>query len=134
MEGERNRMLSEVRGQIVSLAIAAAQKLLSENLDERRQRTLVNEFFSGVRNGSVILLEDASLNGGQAAEVTSALPLSEEEQALIRREILAKLGGAASINFRVDPSILGGLIVRVGDRVVDGSLSGRLADLHQSMR
>lgn len=134
MEGERNRMLSEVRKQIVDLAIAAAQKLISSNLDERRQHALVDEFFSGVRNGSVVVLEDASLSGGQAAEITSALPLTEAEQDQVRRDILQKLGGAATVSFRVDPSILGGLVVRVGDRVVDGSVSGRLADLHQNMR
>jgi F-type H+-transporting ATPase subunit b len=134
IETERNRMLSELRGQIVSLSIAAAQKLISEGLDEKRQRVLVNEFFSGVRNGTVAILDDASLNGGQYAEITSALPLTEEEQEMVRRDILQRLGGAATVTFRVDPSILGGLVVRVGDRVVDGSLSGRLEDLRQSLR
>jgi F-type H+-transporting ATPase subunit b len=134
LEGERNRMLSELRGQIVSLAMAAAQKLIAVNLDERRQRELVNEFFSGVRSGSVTILQDTSLDGGQSAEVTSALPLTEEEQSAVRREILSKVGGAATITFRVDPTILGGLVVRVGDRVVDGSLSGQLEDLRQSLR
>lgn len=135
LEGERNRMLSELRGQIVSLAISAAQKLLGDNLDERRQRTLVNEFFSGVRNGSVTVMEDVDLDGGgQSAEVTSALPLTEEEQVAVRREILERLGGAATVSFRVDPTILGGLVVRLGDRVVDGSVSGRLEDLRQSLR
>ena len=134
MEGERNRMLSEVRKQIVDLAIAAAQKLISSNLDERRQHALVDEFFSGVRNGSVVVLEDASLSGGQAAEITSALPLTEAEQDQVRRDILQKLGGAATVSFRVDPSILGGLVVRVRDPVEDGSVSCRLADLHQNMR
>ena len=134
MAGERNRMLREVRGQIGDLAIAAAQKLISANLDERRQHALVDEFFSGVRNGSVVVLDDTSLSGGQAAEITSALPLTEAEQDQVRRDILQKLGGAATVSFRVDPSILGGLVVRVGDRVVDGSVSGRLADLHQNMR
>ena len=134
LEGERNRMLSEVRGQIVSLAMAAAQKLVSENLDERRQHSLVNEFFSGVRDGSVAILEDISVDGGQSAEITSALPLTEAEQSAVRSQLLEKLGGAASVTFRVDPGILGGLVVRVGDRVVDGSVSGRLEDLRQSLR
>lgn len=135
LEGERNRMLSELRGQIVALAMSAAQKLIADNLDERRQRALVNEFFSGVRNGTVTIMEDAELNGGgQSAEVTSALPLTEEEQAAVRRDILNRLGGAATVSFRVDPTILGGLVVRVGDRVVDGSVSGRLEDLRQNLR
>lgn len=134
LEAERNRMLGELRGQVVSLAIAAASRLLSENLDEQRQRSLLNEFFSGVRSGRVKVLESVSANGGQAAEVTSALPLTEEEQAAVRSEVLDRLGGAATVSFRVDPSILGGLIVRIGDQVVDGSLSGQLEDLHQVMR
>ncbi len=136
LEGERNRMLSELRGQIVALAVAAAQKLLAENLDEQRQRVLVNEFFSGVRSGSITVLDVNTLGGeaGQSAEVTSALPLTQDEQVAVRGEILQKLGSAGSVSFRVDPSILGGLVVRVGDRVVDGSLSGQLEDLRQSLR
>ncbi len=136
LEGERNRMLSELRGQIASLAVAAAQKLLMQNLDEQRQRALVNEFFSGVRNGQVVILDDATLDSemGQSVDVTSALPLTEEEQATIRKELVGKLGGAATITFHVDPSILGGLVVRAGDRVVDGSLSGQLNDLRTSLR
>lgn len=136
LEAERNRMLAELRGQIVSLAVAAAQKLLAENLDERRQRTLVNEFFSGVRNGSVTIIDTNSLEGdsSQSAEITSALPLTDDEQATVRSEILEKLGGAATISFRVDPTILGGLVVRVGDHIVDGSVSGRLEDLRQNLR
>lgn len=134
LEGERNRMLSELRGQIVSLAISAAQKLISENLDERRQHALVNEFFSGVRNGRVAILDGVSSDGIQKADVTSALPLTEGEKETIRCAILEKLGGAAMVYFRVDPSILGGLVMRIGDRVVDGSLSSQLEDLRHNLR
>ncbi len=134
LEGERNRMLSELRGQIASLAIAAAQKLIVENLDERRQRTLVNEFFSGVNNGRVAVLEGVSCDGSQQADVTSALPLTEAEQETIRCAITDKLGQMAKVQFHVDPAILGGLVVRIGDRVMDGSVSGRLEDLQQTLR
>lgn len=134
LETERNQMLSELRGQVVNLAISAARKLVSENLDEQRQKTLVNEFFSGMRDGSVAVLEKANLQDDQNIEVTSALPLSESEQETIRGEFGRKLGGAAQVRFRVDPAILGGLVVRVGDQVVDGSVSGRLEVLHTSLR
>lgn len=136
LEVERNRMLSELRGQIVSLAMAAAQKLVAENLDERKQRQLVNEFFSGVNNGSVKLLEGASLEVGENVEVVSALPLAEDEQASIRSALAARAVGAQNVpvTFRVDPSILGGLVIRAGDRIVDGSMAGRLEDLRQNLR
>jgi F-type H+-transporting ATPase subunit b len=136
LDVERNRMLSELRGQIVALAMSASRKLVSESLDENRQRQLVKEFFSGISDGSVKLFENASLHAGEDVEVISALPLTEEEQAVIRRDLAARSGStqAASVYFRVDPSILGGLIIHAGDRVVDGSVAGQLGDLQQSLR
>jgi F0F1-type ATP synthase delta subunit len=45
-----------------------------------------------------------------------------------------KMGSGASISFRVDPNILGGLVIRVGDKVLDDSVSGKLQGLRQSLR
>lgn len=129
MEGERNRMLSEMRGQIATLVIAASRSVINESLDERRQRALVNEFFSGIRSGQVKFLQNAGLDGAKTAEITSALPLTGEEQLAIRDELAARLGSDATINFRVDPAIMGGLVIRVGDQIVDGSVAGQLEDL-----
>lgn len=134
IEEERNRMLSELRNEVVTLSIAAAQKLIGETLDETRQRTLLQSFFSGIKGGKVEVLEGAELSG-KTAEVTSALPLTNEEQKLIKKELAAFMGhDAPKVEFLVDPSILGGVIVRVGDRVLDGSVAGQLQSLHQSLR
>lgn len=129
---ERDRVLSDVRGQIGALAMAATQRLIGEALDEKRQHALINEFFSGVKSGKVTVLEGEAVTGA-AAEVTSALPLTPEEQETVKRDVLARLGGQATVAFRVDPSILGGLVVRVGDKVLDGSVSGQLETLRQSL-
>lgn len=133
IQQERDRVLSEVRGQIAALSIAATQKLIGESLDEKRQHVLLDEFFSGVRAGKVVVLEGEKV-AGAAAEVTSALPLTTEEQEVVKKDVLSKLGGSASVTFRVDPAILGGLVVRVGDRVVDGSVAGQLQSLRQAMQ
>ena len=130
---ERDRILSDVRGQITALAMAATQRLIGEALDEKRQHSLIEEFFSGVKSGRVVVLEDASLSGA-SAEVTSALPLTSEEQESVKRDILSKTGSQATVTFRVDPAILGGLVVRVGDKVLDGSVAGQLNNLSQSIR
>jgi F-type H+-transporting ATPase subunit b len=130
---ERDRVLADVRGQIAGLAIAAAQRLIGETLDERRQHALIEEFFSGVRSGKVTVLEGESLSGA-SAEITSALPLTPEEQEAVKRDILSKIGSQATVTFRVDPSILGGLVVRVGDKVLDSSVAGQLEGLRQSLR
>lgn len=129
---ERDRMLSDVRGQIAALAMAATQRLIGEALDEKRQHTLIEEFFSGVKSGKVVVLEDASFSGA-SAEVTSALPLTTAEQDVVKRDILSKTGSQATVTFRVDPAILGGLVVRVGDKVLDGSVAGQLENLRQAI-
>ncbi len=131
-EQERNRLLGDLRGQVAALAIAAAQKLVGEALDDRRQHALIDEFFSGTRSGQIVLLNDSSLRG-QAAEVTSALPLNTDEQDCVKQDILSRVG-AQAVAFRVDPAILGGLVIKVGDKVLDGSVSGKLEGLKQNLK
>jgi F-type H+-transporting ATPase subunit b len=134
-EEERNRMLSDVRGQIAALAMAAAQKLVGEALDEQRQHALIDEFFSGVKAGRVVVLEEDSFKEGvAAAEVTSAVPLTQQEQETVKQDILHKIGEQATVTFRVDPSIMGGLVIRVGDKVLDGSVAGRLESMRQNVQ
>lgn len=133
-EQERNRILGELRGQVAALSIAAAQKLIGASLDEKRQRDLLQEFFSGIKSGKLVLMQEAGELEGEAAEVISALPLTTEEQEVVKRDVLSKLGGGATVSFRVDPAILGGLVLRVGDRVVDGSVAGQLQELRQSLQ
>lgn len=132
VESERERILGDMRGQVGALAIAAAQKLINASLDEQRQRALINEFFSGVKSGQVVVLEGQQV-GGASAEVTSALPLTDQEKDSVKQDVLAKIGDQATVTFRVDPAILGGLIVRVGDKVLDGSVSGQLQSMRQSL-
>ena len=131
-EVERNRVLGDLRGQVASLAIAAANKLVGETLDEKKQHALLNEFFSGVKSGKVVLLDNANFRG-ETAEVTSALPLNQEEENKVCQELFATVG-AKDVNFRVDPSILGGLVIKVGDKVLDGSVAGKLEGLRQSLK
>ncbi|MBL1197474.1 MAG: hypothetical protein HND51_24290, partial [Chloroflexi bacterium] len=125
--------LGEVRGQVAALSIAAAQKLVGEALDEQRQRALIGEFFSGVKSGKVSVVEGASVSGDSAV-VTSALPLTDAEQGTVKNEVLAKLGSGGEVEFKVDPSILGGLVVRIGDKILDDSVAGKLGAMRQTLR
>lgn len=131
-EVERNRILGDLRSQVAGLAIAAANKLVGESLDEKRQRALLDEFFSGVKSGKLVVLDGPNFQG-ETAQVTSALPLSQEEAEAVKRDVLAK-AGAKEVSFRVDPTILGGLVIRVGDKVLDNSVAGKLEGLRQSLR
>lgn len=133
-EQERNRVLGDVRGQVAALAIAAAQKLVGEALNEKRQRALIDDFFSGVKAGKVTVLEGEKVEGDSAV-VTSALPLTKKEEDAVKKDVVAKLSSKkAEVSFEVDPGILGGLVVRVGDKVLDGSVSGQLESIRQNLR
>ena len=87
-----------------------------------------------MRGGKFTVLDTETIGGGAASvEVTSALPLTTDEQEAVRRDIVARLGGSPSVVFRVDPNILGGIVIRVGDKVIDASVAGRLEGLRASL-
>ena len=119
-DAERNAALSGVRGQVASLAIAAAHKLIGESVDKKKQQELVDNFFTTAA-GDVSGLGDDLV-------VTSALPLTDAEKSKVEKS----LGGSVSA-WEVNPEILGGLVVRSGDKVVDGSVRSRLTGLSASL-
>lgn len=126
-ELERGRILGDLRGQVAALAIAAANKLVGEALDEKKQRALLDEFFSGVKSGKVVVVGE-ELKGDNAV-VTSALPLSNDEQAAVKKSVVAK-----DYSFKVDPSILGGLVIKVDEKVLDASVAGKLEGLRSALK
>lgn len=125
--------LEELRPQIAAIAIAAAGRIVQGALDDARQHALIDSFFSGVREGKVTILEGEALSGA-AAVVTSAITLNDPEKEKIKKALADKLGGSAKVSFRVDPSILGGIVIRVGDHEVNGSARQTLAQLQESLR
>ena len=113
---ERDTQLAGLRSQVAAISIALAQRLIGESLDAKRQQALIDDFFAKVPASA------KSLSGH--VEVVSAMPLSEAEQAKAKKEI-----GAKDVTFTVDPSILGGLIIRSQDKVVDGSVRSGLTEI-----
>ena len=82
----------------------------------------------GLQNFFSQVPADVAGLAGDVAEVTSALPLTEAEQANAKNAL-----GASEVNFKVNPGILGGLVVRVGDNVVDNSVATRMAALRDAL-
>ena len=66
-------------------------------------------------------------------EVVSALPLAEDQQQALVAKLQAQYGSSLTFSYRVDPAILGGLIVRVGDKLIDGSVASKLAAMKQAL-
>lgn len=66
-------------------------------------------------------------------EVTTAIALTAEQQAALEARLVAQYGAALSYAYRVDPAILGGMVVRVGDKLIDGSVASKLAAMKQTL-
>ena len=76
----------------------------------------------------------AKQRGEVTADVVSAHPLNDAQTAELKSILRGKLGREAKLNASVDPSLLGGLIVKVGSRMVDSSLRTKLDALRGRMR
>jgi len=76
----------------------------------------------------------AKLRGEVDAQVTSAHVLSDSETAELKSVIRSKLGREPRLDAKVDPSLLGGLIVKVGSRMIDSSLRTKLNGIRLAMR
>src|SRR5690606_2399838 len=72
--------------------------------------------------------------GEVSAEVTSAEPLAEAHVASLKEALKASLGKDVTLVRKVDPALIGGLIVRVGSRMIDSSLRTKLNTLKIAMK
>ncbi|HEX5688543.1 MAG TPA: ATP synthase F1 subunit delta [Roseiflexaceae bacterium] len=97
--------------------------------------TLVREGALGRLPAIVQAFEQYSQGETRAisSEVTSAVDLSEAQQAKIAGDLRQRYGEQIDVRFGVDPSLIGGLIIRVGDQVLDNSLRTRLSAVQRNM-
>jgi len=68
------------------------------------------------------------------AEVKSAVALETEDVLALQQQLEGSTGKSVQLNLKVDPSLVGGLMVRIGDRVIDGSVAARLQQLRVSLK
>ncbi|MCP4380174.1 MAG: F0F1 ATP synthase subunit delta [Hyphomicrobiales bacterium] len=76
----------------------------------------------------------AAHRGETTAEVTSAEPLSDEHVAALKDALKQSLGKEVTLDAQVDPTLIGGLIVKVGSRMIDSSLRTKLSSLKLAMK
>lgn len=111
------------------------KKLLDEILPANTTETIRNFFYTLVKDGNMHLLDDIKSHllalMTQAAHiretiVTTAVALSDDEKQAFREKLMAKYGDNLDVRFKVDPKIIGGVIVQVGDKILDGSVAAKL--------
>jgi F-type H+-transporting ATPase subunit delta len=71
--------------------------------------------------------------GIERAEVVSAVPLDDAQRQSVTEMISAISSAEVRLNTRVEPGIVGGMIVRIGDRVIDGSTKSRLQAMQREL-
>jgi F-type H+-transporting ATPase subunit delta len=64
--------------------------------------------------------------GISVAQVTTAEPLTADEEAMVREQLAKMTGNTIEITSTIDPDIIGGIVVRIGDQVIDGSVRNKL--------
>ena len=72
--------------------------------------------------------------GEITAEVVSAHPLDDGQVDAIKQKLRARFGSDIAVDLNVDPAILGGLVVKIGSEMIDGSIRTKLNNLAQAMK
>ena len=118
-------------------AIAAVAKTLK--LDDLTAKTLgvlaqnrrLGQIPAVIRAFNTLL---SAHKGETRAEVTSAFPLTKTQVTALSKQLKARTGRDMALDLSVDPAIMGGLVVKMGSQMIDGSLRTRLNSLAQAMK
>ncbi|WP_316015029.1 F0F1 ATP synthase subunit delta [Roseobacter sp. HKCCA0434] len=94
----------------------------------RRRLFVLPDVIKGVK----ALAADA--RGEVTAEVTSAKPLTDEQRAALSQSLKASVGRDVTLNTTVDEKIIGGLVVKVGSKMIDTSIRSKLAAMKNAMK
>jgi F-type H+-transporting ATPase subunit delta len=76
----------------------------------------------------------AARRGEVTAEVTAAHPLSDAQLGTLNEQLRRSIGTRVSVDVRIDPSLIGGLVVKVGSRMIDASIKSKLQRLQLAMK
>jgi F-type H+-transporting ATPase subunit delta len=76
----------------------------------------------------------AARRGEVTAEVTAAHQLSEAQLGTLNEQLRRSIGARVLVDVRIDPSLIGGLVVKVGSRMIDGSIKSKLRRLQLAMK
>jgi len=122
---EKSKALSERLGEIhpmamklVSMLVARGRLGMIEDISDDYQQMLDN--YRGVE-------------GAQVAEVTTAIPLDEDDKLKLAQRITDMVGKPVVLRAKVDPGVVGGIVIRIGDKLIDGSIRSKLASLRREL-
>jgi F-type H+-transporting ATPase subunit delta len=119
---EKMALLVAVLADVSPQVVAFVRALVNDG-DLNKLDTICEEFETLVVRRSHYVL----------AHVRSAVPLTDDERTKLEQTLSLRFGGTLEAEYEVDPALLGGVVVRVGDEVIDGSLVGKLSALREHL-
>ena len=123
LERKRAIVADLLKGRASSLTVGLAEFLLGQNL--------ASELGS---IASALADQAAASRNRQVAEVRSAVALDEATVARLSESLSRATGATLEVKTIVDPSVVGGIVARVGDTVIDGSIATKLDALRQALQ
>ena len=144
IESPEQSLLDRLRRFLEAPQVSADEKnaVLSKAYEDRAPRLFLRYLQQLVKNRRQLLIPEIAneyrnlvdeVEGRVHAQVTLARDVDDEQRAAIARQLSHTLGKPVVPQIRINPNILGGIIVRVGDRVMDGSVRRRLGILRTRM-
>lgn len=122
---DKAKALSERLGDInpqalnlVSLLVSKGRLGLIDDIADEYQRLLDN--YRGIE-------------GAEVAEVTTAIPLDDEDKLRLAERLTSIVGKPVVLKPKVDSSLIGGIVIRIGDKLIDGSIRSKLAALKKTL-
>lgn len=120
-QNQLSRRLGEVHptlSKLVAVLAAKGKLALVSEIADKYQRLLDN--YRGIE-------------GAEIAEVITAVPLDADYQLKLAQRVTEIVGKSVILKPQVDPSIIGGIVIRVGDKLIDGSIRNKLAALRKEL-
>jgi len=138
------REVPYLRAVLLQPLVSDAQKIkvLSDAFGDRTTATTLNFLYLLVRKRRENLIDEViaeyrKLADEKAERVTahiqSAIPLTESQVKAITKALEVRTGKNVRVTTEVSTDIVGGLLVRIGDHVIDGTIRGRLQRVHQQL-
>ena len=111
--------------------------LVNGVMDEGRVRSVVQKVLAQKPRGYIAILDHFTRlvkleQDRRAAKVESAVALTPEQQSGVSANLQKMYGNGLNLSFHVNPALVGGLRVKVGSDVFDGSVAARLQELEES--
>lgn len=123
VEKLRQELMANLKDQAVGLSIEMVQYTLTEKGKDNLQHQLIEELITDIDG---LEKEKFTAKSNNNVSIISSFSLAENQRKRLLDVLTAKLGHAITVEEKIDPQIISGIIIQIGEFVIDGSLKNKL--------